>query len=326
MPRAEWQFVGNMVMPFPSVLEQSAIVCFLGRIDRRIRRYIRAKQNLIKLLEEEKQVIIHRAVTRGHDPNVQLKPSGVEWLGDVPEHWSVAHLGRLTTRIGDGLHGTPAYVDQSEYRFINGNNLLNGRIDITPLTRCVGGEEFEKHKIELGDTTLLMSINGTVGNLALYCGESVILGKSAAYINCDQAISRDFLFFFLQSSVAKEYFRLEVTGTTIFNLSLASIRKLLLALPSISEQLDICSFLNSRVAEFDKLTADCDRQINLIREYRTRLIADVITGKLDVREAAALLPAEIEEPEQLEEADVLAGGEEEIESVELEPSAEDAIS
>ena len=179
----------------PPPPEQAAIVRFLDHADRGIRRYIRAKQKLIRLLEEQKQAIIHRAVTRGLDPNVRLKPSGVEWLGHVPEHWSVARLIRLTTRIGDGLHGTPLYVDQSEYRFINGNNLLNGHIEITPSTRCVGRDEFERHKIELGDTTLLMSINGTVGNLALFRGERVVLGKSAAYINCGPAISRGFLFF-----------------------------------------------------------------------------------------------------------------------------------
>ena len=76
-------------MPFPPVLEQSAIVRYLDYIDRRIRRYIRTKQKLIKLLEEQKQAIIHQAVTRGLDPNVRLKSSGVEWLGDVPEHWEV---------------------------------------------------------------------------------------------------------------------------------------------------------------------------------------------------------------------------------------------
>ena len=76
----------------PSLPEQAAIVRFLDHVDRRIRRYIRAKQKLIKLLEEQKQAIIHRAVTRGLDPNVRLKPSGVEWLGDVPEHWEVRRI------------------------------------------------------------------------------------------------------------------------------------------------------------------------------------------------------------------------------------------
>ena len=226
--------------------------------------------------------------------------------------------------LGDGLHGTPLYVDQSEYRFINGNNLLNGHIEITPSTRCVGRDEFERHKIELGDTTLLMSINGTVGNLAHFRGERVVLGKSAAYINCGPAISRGFLFFSLQSSPATEYVRSELTGTTIFNLSLASIRKLLVAFPTLPEQQEILYFLNARVAEFDKLVAECSRQINFVHEYRTRLIADVVTGKLDVREAAARLPEEIEEPEPLDESEVANDTEEAADDLDAAPEEAEA--
>jgi type I restriction enzyme S subunit len=95
MPRADWQFVGSMPITLPPLAEQAAIVRILDHADRRIRRHIRAKQKLIKLLEEQRQAIIHRAVTRGLDPNVRLKPSGVEWLGDVPEHWEVRRNGRL---------------------------------------------------------------------------------------------------------------------------------------------------------------------------------------------------------------------------------------
>ncbi len=84
--------MANSLVPLPPLPEQAAIVRFLDHADRRIRRYIRAKQKLIKLLEEQKQAIIHRAVTRGLDPNVRLKPSGVEWLGDVPEHWEVKKI------------------------------------------------------------------------------------------------------------------------------------------------------------------------------------------------------------------------------------------
>ena len=89
MPRADWRFIGDLRIPLPPRVEQEAIVLYLDYVDRRISRYIRAKQRLIELLEEQKQAIIHRAVTRGLDPDVPLKPSGVEWLGDVPEHWEV---------------------------------------------------------------------------------------------------------------------------------------------------------------------------------------------------------------------------------------------
>jgi type I restriction enzyme S subunit len=101
MPRADWQFVGGMAIPFPPLPEQAAVVRFLDHVDRRIRRYIRAKQKLIKLLKEQKQAIIHRAVTRGLNPNVRLKPSAVEWLGDVPAHWEVQPAKYLYREVDD---------------------------------------------------------------------------------------------------------------------------------------------------------------------------------------------------------------------------------
>ena len=99
----------------PPLPEQSAIVRFLDHVDRRIRRYIRAKQKLIELLNEQKQAIIHRAVTRGLDPNVRLKPSGVEWLGDVPEHWEVLRFKFAAAKIVDCLHATPKYSGNGEF-------------------------------------------------------------------------------------------------------------------------------------------------------------------------------------------------------------------
>jgi type I restriction enzyme, S subunit len=290
--------IKSIWLPLPPLPEQAAIVRFIDHADRRIRRYIRAKQKLIKLLEEEKHAIIHRFVTRGLDPNVRLKPSGLTWTEQIPEHWSTSALGRLTTRIGDGLHGTPEYVDESPYHFINGNNLLSGKVHVTQSTRCVSEGEYEKHKIRLDETTLLLSINGTIGSVGYYHGESIILGKSAAYINCGDRLSRRYLFFLLRSPEVGDLFRREATGTTILNLSLEAIRHLPTLLPPRKEQAEIASFLECRTSEFTELIRKAQHEIELLREYRTRLIADVVTGKLDVREAAGNLPAEPEESER----------------------------
>lgn len=274
----------------PSSDEQSAIVHFLDHANARIERAIRAKKKLIALLNEQKQAIIQHAVTRGLDPYVQLKPSGIDWFGPVPFHWLTTRLARLSTRIGDGLHGTPKYVDQSAHHFINGNNLMNGAIQVKPSTRCVGESEFRRHKLSLDGSTLLMSINGTIGSVAFYQGESIILGKSAAYINCGNELSRTYLFFFLQSPSVIKFLQQEVTGTTIFNLSLASIRHLPIVIPPLDEQLKIIAHIEKRIAPICSVITHVEHEINLLREYRTRLVADVVTGKLDVREAAKNLP------------------------------------
>ena len=123
-----WPHLRRAAVPIPPSAEQAAIVRFLDYADRRIRRYIRAKQKLIKLLEEQKQTFIHRAVTRGLDPNVRLKPSGVEWLGDVPEHWKVVPLKRIgSVRIG--LTYSPGDVcGESGTLVLRASNVRNGQL------------------------------------------------------------------------------------------------------------------------------------------------------------------------------------------------------
>jgi type I restriction enzyme S subunit len=135
-----------------------------------------------------------------------------------------------------------------------------------------------------------MSINGTIGSVALYQGESVILGKSAAYINCNKNLAREYLFYFLQSPSVVNFLRQEITGTTIFNLSLGSIRSLPIPLPSIYEQRCIVGSIEKNNLPTLTAISRTEREIALMQEYRTRLTADLVTGKLDVREAAAKLP------------------------------------
>ena len=289
--------IKSVFLPVPHLPEQDAIVSFLDHYDRKIRRYIRAKQKMIKLLVEQKQVIIHHAVTRGLDPNVSLKPSGLTWIEQIPEHWSTSRLARLTSKIGDGLHGTPQYVDESHYHFINGNNLLRGKVQITQSTRCVCEDEYEKYKIHLDETTILLSINGTIGNVANYDGESIIHGKSAAYINCGNKLSRHYLFFLLQSPEVGNLLRREATGTTILYLSLESIRLFAVLLPSLAEQAKIAFALEHETARFRELICKVELDIERLREYRTRLISDVVTGKLDVR-GLDIPAADAEAPEE----------------------------
>lgn len=209
------------------------------------------------------------------------KDSGVEWLGEVPEHWSTTKLCFLTEKIGDGIHATPEYVDESSYYFINGNNLIDGCILTSNSTRCVSESEFEKYDLKLGPNTLLLSINGTIGNVAFYNNEKVVLGKSAAYINCDKGLSKSFLYFFLKSESSEKYFFREVTGTTIANLSLKSIRNLVVPVPSQNEQQLVARFLDHETARIDALIAEQERLIELLKEKRQAVISHAVTKGLD---------------------------------------------
>ena len=275
--------IENLMFATPPKEEQSIIAFFIDRETAKIDKLIVKHEQLIEVLQEKRSALISHAVTKGLNPDAPMKDSGIEWLGEVPEHWKIAKLFHLTKKIGDGLHGTPQYTDDSNYYFINGNNLVDGRIFIADTTKRVDQVEFEKYKVELGGGSLLMSINGTIGNVALYNGENVVLGKSAAYINCSNKLHREFLYYFLKSVCVKLYFNLEVSGTTIFNLSLESIRNLFAVLPSHSEQSAIVAFLDRETAKIDNLISKAKRSIELLQEHRSSLISAAVTGKIDVR-------------------------------------------
>ncbi len=189
----------------------------------------------------------------------------------------------ITTRIGDGLHSTPIYQDGTGYYFINGNNLVDGEIVITDTAKEVPESEFIKHQVTLDKSTVLLSINGTIGKVALYNNESVILGKSAAYINCHSELLPSYLASYLTTSEARNYYDLEVTGTTIFNLSLSSIRNMRVPLPSINEQAEIVQFITKQYLRYESLIQSADKQNKLLKERRTALISAAVTGKIDVR-------------------------------------------
>jgi len=166
-------------------------------------------------------------------------------VGWIPEEWELVSLKDITDRISDGIHTTPRYVGSSEYHFINGNNLVNGQIRIFETTKCVDKYEFEKHRKDLDGSTILLSINGTIGSVAYYNGENVVLGKSAAYIKCSIRLVKQFAFYQLLSPRTELFFRKQLTGSTIQNLSLASIRALPVPCPTLSEQKAIAEVLSA---------------------------------------------------------------------------------
>ena len=268
----------------PPLNEQQQIANYLDEKTSKIDTLIEKQTKQIELLKEKRQAVISHAVTKGINPNVPMKDSGVEWLGEIPEHWITPKLIYISSRIGDGLHSTPLYEDNTGFYFINGNNLINGNILFRNTSKEVSELEYVKHFIRLDSNSLLLSINGTIGNVALYNDEKIILGKSAAYINCLKKMNREFLLFYLQSNCAKRYYDIEVTGTTIFNLSLNSIRKMNIALPPYLEQHQIIRYCREMQFKYNTLIQKSNKSIELLKEKRTALISAAVTGKIDVRE------------------------------------------
>jgi type I restriction enzyme S subunit len=269
-------------LPFPDFDTQTSIVSFLDRKTALIDQAIQIKMKQIELLKERKQILIQKAVTRGLNPNVKMKDSGVEWIGEIPEHWEMKRLSFLSYKIGDGLHGTPTYTDDTDFYFINGNNLANGKISLTTQTRTVSEKEFRLNDKKLNSNSILLSINGTIGNVARYCGEKIMLGKSAAYINLNSNVNPEFVQRFLESNVFKIYYELALSGTTINNLSLYSINKTPIIYPPTNEQKHIVDRIKEVEASLDTGIQSKANEIEILKEYKSTLINSAVTGKIKV--------------------------------------------
>ena len=304
-------FLGSP-LPLPPLPEQAAIVRYLDHVDRRIRRYVSAKRKLITLLEEEKQAIINQAVTRGLDPNVRLKPSGVEWLGDVPEDWEVRRLGTVSemkvSNVDKHVNEGEVPVRLCNYVDVYKNERITQAI---PFMRATASpDEVERFRLRRGDVLITKDSEtwNDIGVPALVAEEAddLICGYHLALLRPLKQMFGPYLARTLQSKVVAYQFHIEAKGVIRFGLTHGSIQSVLLPLPPLREQAAIVDYLDNATSDIDAATARARRQIELVQEYRTRLIADVVTGKLDVREAAALLPDEADDEESMDEGGPLA--------------------
>jgi type I restriction enzyme, S subunit len=331
--RLYWEQFKQIPSLVPPPDEQAAIVRFLDHADRRIRRYIRAKQKLIKLLEEQKQAIIHRAVTRGLDPDVRLKPSGVEWLGEVPEHWEVRRVRSLVADIDQGVspQAEARLADDGAWGVLKAGCANRGVFRETEHKRLPDGFRV--------DTLLAVSEGDVIVSRA--SGSPQLVG-SAARVRALQyrLILSDKTFRlrlkvtgiadFVVAAMNARYFRVQVEQAIsgaeglANNLPLSSLRDFVLAVPPTEEAIRIAAQLDSELRGLEVVVASAHQEISLLHEYRTRLIADVVTGKLDVRAVAARLPGDEVADAEPDEAELLDGedptGEEltaELEEVEV---------
>jgi type I restriction enzyme, S subunit len=197
-------------------------------------------------------------------------------VGVIPDEWDVIELRLVTTQIGDGLHGTPVYSLNGSYYFINGNNLSDGRIVLTNETHSVEKSEFVKHRKPLGVGSILMSINGTIGNLALFDNEPVVLGKSVAFLNVSPRVSKYFIYHTLQAPKVRQQFFGGLTGSTIGNLGLAAIRGTKIPFPPTEvEQHAIAEALS----DVDDLLAGLDRLIAKKHDLKRAAMQQLLTGQ-----------------------------------------------
>jgi len=299
--------------------EQAAIVRYLGYVDRRVRRLVRAKQKLIKLVEEQKQAIINRAVTRGLEPNVRLKPSGVEWLGDVPEHWEVCALRFKYDQCLGKMLDAKRITGKDSLPYLRNTDVQWDRINVVNLpVMDIPITEYPRYTVRPDD--LLVCEGGEVGRAAIWRGELDICGFQKALhrlrpFHKNRQFPR-FMYFVLNAASKSKAFS-DGHVSTISHLTGDKLRAHRFAFPPFSEQMDIVKYVDRKSAEIERTICRARSECGHLAEYSARLIADVVTGKLDVQGAVKSLPSEPDDHESMDELD-LDGDELDVECPESE--------
>ncbi|MDD2390910.1 MAG: restriction endonuclease subunit S [Desulfobacterales bacterium] len=290
VPMLSQEQIGNFCVLLPPLPEQQAIAAFLDRETGRIDSLIAKKQRLLELLAEQRTALISRAVTKGLDATVKLKPSGVEWLGDVPEHWEIWKLAHLTTRIGSGKTPTGgADVYQTEgVLFLRSQNVYDDGLYLDDVVYIDEKIDKEMAWSRVKPKDILLNITGA--SLGRTCITPKDLGRAnvnqhVCVIRLNKSDYSSFIAQYLKSRPAKSFYDFAQTGSAREGLNFEQIGAFPITLPPLPEQQAIAAFLDRETAKIDTLSVKVAAVIERLKEYRTALISSAVTGKIDVRGA-----------------------------------------
>ena len=291
--RVSTEFVKDFEIALPPLPEQTAIAKYLDEKTAQLDKLIEGKRRLIALLKEERSGVINNAVTRGINPHAKLKPSGIDWLGDIPEHWKVKKLKFLVDYV-------KGYAFKTDYFQPEGIPIIKAS-DIKNLTVRQGKdylnpeivEQFNRVKLKRGE--ILVStvgstpdvINSAVGQVARVPSEldGAYLNQNTVKFcsNNNKVLAEDFLFFILLSNPYRKYLNLNAHGTANqASLNIEDMLNFVITFPVIAEQKQIVQFIEAETNKIDATVAKIEKEIEYLREYRTALISEVVTGKIKV--------------------------------------------
>ena len=286
-----------ITIPLPPLEEQAAIVRYLDHANELVSHYISAKERLIALLEEQRQAVIQQFITRGLDLTVHLKPSGVEWFGDVPGHWEIRRLAELHLDVTSGTWGEEptgtgdiACVRVADFD----RHHLRAKTD-NPTMRHVNNQEVARKRLAKGDLLLEKSGGGDlqpVGIVVLFDTDiPAVCTNFVARLRPAQICTSKYALAIHSTLYAMRVNTRSIKQTTgIQNLDLDTYFSETIPLPPLPDQCAIIARIDQETARIDASIKLAQRQIDLTNEYRTRLIDDVVTGQIDVRNAAVELP------------------------------------
>lgn len=277
--------IRSLRIDVPSVTVQNKIINFLDQKTSEIDTLILDKEKLIALLEEKRQATITEVVTKGLNPDVKMKDSGVKWIGEIPEHWEKNKFKRTTTYIKDGTHGSFARIDDG-YPLLSAKNVVNGEIVIGDAESHISSEDFfEINKSGyLKEGCLLLTIVGTLGRAAIYSGDEVAFQRSVAMIGINHRNYNRFIYYVTQGGYFKRELELRTKKSAQSGVYLSDLALIPILLPPLSEQIEISKQLDNKVLNIENLIKEIKTQIKFVEEYRQALIYEAVTGKIDVQE------------------------------------------
>ena len=305
----QWAIQGKLVPQDPNDEPASVL---LEKIRQEKERLIKEK----KIKRDKNASIIYRGEDNSYYEKIlatgEVNCIDEEMPFEIPATWNWARLSNITSILGDGIHGTPEYDATGTVYFINGNNLSNGSIEIKADTKKVSEQEAEKHKRLLNSTTVLVSINGTLGNVAFYNGENVILGKSACYFNLMGNIDKQYIKHILETEYFTEYAKNVATGSTIKNVPLAGMRNFLIPVPPITEQHRIIQGmvrLAHSIVRYNDAQTKLDLLNNILNEkLKKSVLQEAIQGKLVPQIASEGTAHELLEQIKIEKQELVKEG------------------
>lgn len=270
----------------PPAQEQECIADFLGRETAKIDALVAGQRRLMELLKEKRQAVISHAVTKGVNPDAPKKGSGIEWLGDVPAHWAVRSVRRVSAFLTSGPRGWSEKLGEEGRLFIQSGDLDDSlQIDFSAAKRVQVGEDAEADRTRLLEGDVVVCITGAkTGNVAVCAGlpELAHINQHLCLIRLNESILPAFLGAFLKSSAGQTYFDLSQYGLKQ-GLSLQDVRDSTILVPPLDEQASIVEFIAKETKKFDALSAAADRAVNVLQERRSALISAAVTGQIDVR-------------------------------------------
>lgn len=279
--------IKNTLIAIPPLEHQNAIADFLDHQTAKIDELIKKNEKLVELLKEKRQAIISHTVTKGLDPDVKMKDSEIEWIGEILENWGINKIKYTSYVKGRiGWHGlrSDEFTEEGPY-LVTGTDFINGTVDWNTCYHISEERYSEDPYIQLKENDLLITKDGTIGKVALVKNlpDKTTLNSGVMLIRPETEDYRtDFMYWILNSKVFTEYIEYTKTGSTVQHLYQETFENFIFPVPKIFEQKNICDYLTDKTLRIDKTIQKIQSQITTLKEYRQALISSVVTGKVGV--------------------------------------------